>query len=442
MSPWKLFALLALGPSLVSAQAPSASIDAARGAGPAVQAGADRRAQIIDASAAEAPPPEAAPSQGGVNLNRAAAQLEGQAVEEAAPAPAAAAGAPAPDTVTVRPGDTLWGLSGRYLNNPWYWPKVWSYNPAIANPHWIYPGNVVRFFPTTEEGPVRAEPAPALVAQEEAPAAAPRELEDLSKGSIDKIELVGEEDAVAVAGPYKIGQVRGKAAPIRRDSFITRFQLEESGVIQAAFEEKSLLTALDKIYGRFKDPRSVKPGQTYSIYRTLGRVKHPVTGELLGYETQILGRAKVNSVNAQVATLSITASYDPIERGDFLGPWSEQLLRPIVSRPNRAALEGYIVAVSPAIITGAAEFNAVYIDKGKAEGVEEGNTFHVVRAGDPYKQPPDRPLDDKSLPRETIGVVTVFDVKEHASTAFVRRSILELLVGDRVEMRLAGSGGP
>jgi hypothetical protein len=186
----------------------------------------------------------------------------------------------------------------------------------------------------------------------------------------------------------------------------------------------------------------VKPGQTYSIYRTLGRVKHPVTGELLGFETQILGRAKVTAVNAQVATLSITASYDPIERGDYLGPWSDQLLRPIVSRPNRAALEGYIVAVSPAIITGAAEFNAVYIDKGKAEGVEEGNTFHVVRAGDPYKQPPDKPLDDKKLPRETIGVVTVFDVKEHASTAFVRRSILELLVGDRVEMRLAGSGGP
>src|SRR5215471_14225181 len=47
---------------------------------------------------------------------------------------------------TVVRGDTLWDLSQHYLGTPWYWPKVWSYNPEIANPHWIYPGNQVRFF--------------------------------------------------------------------------------------------------------------------------------------------------------------------------------------------------------------------------------------------------------------------------------------------------------
>src|SRR6185295_9150078 len=51
---------------------------------------------------------------------------------------------------TVEKGDTLWDLSSKYLGSPWYWPKVWSYNPQIANPHWIYPGN-------GEETPARAE---------------------------------------------------------------------------------------------------------------------------------------------------------------------------------------------------------------------------------------------------------------------------------------------
>src|SRR5262249_55409646 len=45
----------------------------------------------------------------------------------------------------VETGDTLWDLSGRYLNNNWMWPRVWSYNPHITNPHWIYPGQVIRF---------------------------------------------------------------------------------------------------------------------------------------------------------------------------------------------------------------------------------------------------------------------------------------------------------
>src|SRR5262245_26354090 len=44
--------------------------------------------------------------------------------------------APGEEHTVVR-GDTLWDLSQRYLGNPWYWPKVWSYNPQIDNPHWI-----------------------------------------------------------------------------------------------------------------------------------------------------------------------------------------------------------------------------------------------------------------------------------------------------------------
>ena len=45
---------------------------------------------------------------------------------------------------TVKRGDTLWDLCAGYYGNPWQWPKVWSYNPQIQNPHWIYPGDQVR----------------------------------------------------------------------------------------------------------------------------------------------------------------------------------------------------------------------------------------------------------------------------------------------------------
>ena len=38
----------------------------------------------------------------------------------------------APETYTIQPGDTLWNLSAKFLNNPWYWPKVWSINPHAA----------------------------------------------------------------------------------------------------------------------------------------------------------------------------------------------------------------------------------------------------------------------------------------------------------------------
>lgn len=47
----------------------------------------------------------------------------------------------APKIYTVKQGDTLWDISGLYLNDPWLWSKLWRVNPAIANPHLIFPGD-------------------------------------------------------------------------------------------------------------------------------------------------------------------------------------------------------------------------------------------------------------------------------------------------------------
>src|SRR5678809_1119377 len=56
----------------------------------------------------------------------------------------------APEQYVVQPGDTLWQLSQRFLNNPWYWPKLWSFNQEIDNPNWIRPGTVLRFYPAAD----------------------------------------------------------------------------------------------------------------------------------------------------------------------------------------------------------------------------------------------------------------------------------------------------
>jgi hypothetical protein len=376
-----------------------------------------------------------------VNLTPAAERLEGVEV----PAPAQPGGRGSVDVVqetyVVQRGDTLWDLSTRFLDSPWYWPKLWSYNPQIENPHWIYPGNEIRLAPAGVAAPARVEPV--AIGEVAGEVAAPREIEDLTRGNIDRAEMLDDEDTVAVVGPYTVGGARPKGPAVQRNSFVTPGQLEASGKVVAAFEEKEILVTGDKIYGRFADPASVKVGQKFSLYRTEGRIVHPVTNRQWGYKTVVLGTARVVAVDpAKAATLIITSVNDGVERGDLIGPSADDAKKPLFVRPNRTSLDGYVIGVQPAIVTGAAEFNVVYLDKGKADGVEVGNTFEVIRSGDPAYELPDRPMNNPNLPREVIGNLVVFDAQERASSAFVRRSLLEVLVGDHVEMRPVSDGTP
>jgi len=431
MTHWKIALVLAALPSIAWSQ--SNTLDRARGVQGVQDAGVARTTGIID-GAQSAPQPAA--SAGTVDLNAAANRLEGVSVEAASPSAARTPGELASDSYVIQRGDTLWDLSGKYLDSPWYWPKLWSYNPQIENPHWIYPGNPLRLAPAGAEAPARIE----MVASDATP---PKEVDDLSRGTLDGARMLDEEDSVTVGGLYKIGGKRPIGPAVLRNSFVTASQLDASGSVVAAFEEKMILTTGDRIYGRFKDPGSVKVGQKFSVYRTEGPIIHPVTHRRFGWTTVILGTARVTAVEpGKAASLVITYVNDGIERGDLIGPSVEQAQRPLFVRPNRSSLDAYVIGVQPSILTGAAEFNVVYLDKGKADGVDVGNTFEVVRAGDPLYEPVDRPLNTPGLPREVIGHVVVFDAQERASSAYVRRAIAELLVGDHVEMRPSADAAP
>lgn len=65
---------------------------------------------------------------------------------------------PAPHV--VEKGDTLWAISGTFLNSPWKWPDVWQINKdTIKDPHWIYPGQTILFGPQAPAAPTPPAPA-------------------------------------------------------------------------------------------------------------------------------------------------------------------------------------------------------------------------------------------------------------------------------------------
>ncbi len=432
----RLIQLVVLVPFTALAQGRGAT-EAAKSANAAEEAATEARMKAADAEGQQEDQP-------GVELGKAAARLEGEPASDPAQdaaAPAAVKAEPAPDAYTVKPGDTLWDLSGRFLNNPWYWPKVWSYNPEISNPHFIYPGNVVRLYPGGEEGPARMEQVQQVAGRTGEDLDSPRELDDFTRADMKKPQEIGEGDEVAVVGPYKIGYVPPKGLYARRDSFVTPRELQESGTIVASFEEKLLLSLHDRAYVRFTEKAKVKLGESYIIYKTERPVRHPVTGELFGYQTTIIGGAKVVAVDDKAVTVDVSNAFEPIERGALVGLRMDKIVKQVQRRPNQHRMDGYIIAAQQEVISEIGEHHVVFVDKGRADGVEEGNVFTVIRSGDPYGRAMNEIMRDADLPKEDVGTLIVVDAQQTSSAALVVRSFRELYVGDKVEMRSGAAPG-
>jgi hypothetical protein len=440
-------AVLAAVPTLALAQV--GALNAAREAGAKQQAGTAAHMKAADAQfaegaepvAADAPAAQAAPADDSVNLNAAASRLEREVGALPGTEVAVSPGAPSSEAHKVVRGDTLWDLSAKFLKDPFAWPKIWSWNPEIANPHWIYPGNNVRLGPAG--GAVEAQ-AQAPVAEAPADdsdlAQSPKEIASFSVGSLDRPQELGDGDEVMVVGSRKIGYVAPSGTRTRRDSFVTPTELAQSGAISAAFEDKLLLTTHDRAYATFAgDP--AKPGQIYAIFRTERELRHPVDGKPFGYKTTILGAGRVVAVDGQQATVDITSAAEAIERGDRLGLLPSKPLAEVARRPNQRNVAGVIVAADVEVISEIGQHHYVYVDRGSADGVEPGNVFTVVRSGDPYGRDMTAARQDPNLPREQVGSLLVVEAKEHASTALVVKSERELLIGDQVEMRAARSAG-
>lgn len=367
-----------------------------------------------------------------------------------------------PQEYTIQKGDTLWDLSQKFLSNPWYWPKIWSLNPGIENPHWIYPGAKLKVLPgqggpqspAQVQGEAAAagedgEAAQAQAGGEELPATPGTGSADLEVVSKDSRESRASRNSVSVSG--KLAFTPPPVVTVRASGLVSPDELAAAGSLAASFEERQMLTTYDTAYVTFKDEGTVKPGDKLVFFRPDGPIVHPVTHRKIADKTKTVGVAKVLLVNGNLATVQVERVLEEIERGDLARPWTPQDKR-IAPRANKSEVQGVIVSATNPGLTTFGEANEVFIDKGTADGVEEGNTFAVIRKGDGLNNvlvtgtatqgSEGRSAALVKTPDENVALLLVIDAKEHLSTAVVVKSNRELEAGDAVLMRASGAGGP
>ena len=311
----------------------------------------------------------------------------------------AEASGPVPEMHLVRKGDTLWDIASTYFRNPYYWPKLWSYNPLITNPHWIYPGDVVRLRPAGGEAAPMAA-APTLPTTR------------MSRGR-----------QVAVLG-------------LRKQGFVDQGELKAAATIVGSREEKLMLANLDEAYLEYSDDKPLRAGERYSIYRVVADVKRPGSPVALGSVVEIMGETEVRSLgDKHIAKSVITEAENPIERGFRVGR-IKQRFDAVEPAPATVSVDGLVLAtMRPTELLG--EAMLVFVDRGKDDGLAVGNRLQIARRGDGYESArvSGKQIDNNRFPREVMGEVILVEVRKNTSTAVVTRSIKEVAVGDRLEAR-------
>jgi len=324
----------------------------------------------------------------------------------------AAAGNEEPTIYTIVQGDTLWGLSKRFLNDPYYWPNLWAANGTIGNPHFIYPGQRVRVYSDRIE-------------IEEAP---PRE--GAPQPAAGTPDTAGKQ-------PQAPARVVEEAAPAREfsitggEGFLMEKEIRPAGMIVSTHQNRVLVGPDDIVYADIGRQNGANVGDRYSIYKKMGAVSHPISNVILGDRVMPLGELQLSEVEDKVSKAIITKAFQEIGAGAFLLPYRDRK----VNVPLRAAdrdLVGYIVE-SQTGNSALAVGDVVYLDLGAAHGLRTGNLLYIVRDVKPDQRYALARIE--KLPVEVLGALVVVDTGLNTSTAIIVKSVDTVYRGDRVELK-------
>lgn len=342
----------------------------------------------------------------------------------------------ATQSYTVVPGDTLWGLAGRFMGNPFLWPNIWEANrDKIANPHWIYPNQVFAIAGAPKEmAGVPEQPPEEGTVWVSTPAAETPSMEGLVHKPLP---------VVAPKQAFFGGYLSDEKSPDR--GFIIGWVKDKEYV-------GDNITTFATVYIDAGRNDNVKVGDKYAIFRYDHAVKHPRTGKSLGRLVDVLGVLQVKEVQDRTATAQVVASAATIKVGDRIKPYEEIIIPMDVSPlPTSESVNGYIVERKDPTLEVNTTFHTVYIDLGVANGLMPGDVFEIYHR-DPatgHKKPikatvPERKGEPLPLPDEVVGKLQVLSVRNTTATAFLSSSeTANIAVGDPIRLikKVQGTSG-
>jgi len=310
-----------------------------------------------------------------------------------------------PEIYIVKKGDTLWGISGMYLAEPWLWPELWDVNPQVDNPHLIYPGDELYLVWVDGQPRLRLNRG--------------RDIKLTPNMRVSPLDL-----AIPVIPLDQIG------AFLRGHRILGPHEIDNSAYVVAGAQGHLISAPGDRIFGRGPFPDGER---TYGIFRPGDIYRDPITNEVLGYQAKDIGDGQLLSSNRdEVVELEITRVTEEVRVTDRLLPMEDKVLDATFHprAPEAEIVDGFMIAVDGGV-TQIGAWDIVVLNRGAREGLEVGHVLALYQSGlvvhDEIRG------DDVELPDVRAGLAMVFDVFEKASYAIVLKTNRPLKVMDKVK---------
>ena len=370
----------------------------------------------------------------------------------------------------VQKGDTLWKISQELFGSGYYYSKIWALNPQISNPHEIEPGTVLAF----DTGDTESMPKVQVGSfDEEEQTAEQIKLEaEASKGGSMTSNWLNERKRLIDQGVYfqyaseetyedlerlekasKNTEYEKYEPPYSNvlikepneqydesgfdknskivfnfkegfflNTFVTTNVIQDVGEIKATPKESVFVNKYDIIYATFDRSAKVKPGDMFTVYTTNGEIKHPISdrsGFIYTTTAQIKTIKKIDDVWECI----VVDQSGLVQRRDRITVYTPKLGK-IAKTYSKRNIEAAIIGSYSESNAGLANGDVVYLDRGRADGVELGNVFDVYSFID-------RGTQKKISPSPTyrVGELNVINITDNFATALVTGATSEFSPG-------------
>jgi hypothetical protein len=329
----------------------------------------------------------------------------------------------APETYVVKKGDTLWDIAGVFLKYPWYWPEIWYVNPQVQNPHWIYPGDVLRLVYVDGKPRVTVESAGAVRLSPEV----------RSQPLAQAIRTV----------PYDV-----LMKFTRRPSLLDKKLVKDAPHI-VGFRSRHIVGSTEnEAYATGMG--SPAPGTRYTVVHVGNQLRDPDDGDLLGYmgvfaaTVEVIANTGGNKWGSEALThLAVLETGREILQGDkvlpIMPPFGDDFT---ISVPSNTKLDGQVLAVGVNDTSVGGKYSTLAINRGKRDGLVPGNVVAIFARGvevrDRYSRGQNwmnftATYNTVELPKERSGTMLLFSVHDRMSYGIVVESVQEMRAGDFIK---------